>query len=108
MQPDPDETTLLLARAFDRAWARYYRPGRATIAAEVARPALATHLVEMAKDGTIDEGALAAGGLLHLISMTPEAPPPATAESPCRSSSGIHQPRTGTVRPRCGARPCRA
>jgi hypothetical protein len=70
--PDPDETTLLLARAFDRAWARYYRPGRVTIPPEVARPALAAHLVEMAKDGTADEGALAAGGLLHLISLTPE------------------------------------
>ena len=33
MQPGP-ETTLLLARAFDRAWDRYYRPGRATIAPE--------------------------------------------------------------------------
>jgi hypothetical protein len=78
MQPDP-ELTQLLARAFDRAWGRYYRPGRATIAAELARPALAKHLVEMAKDGTADEGALAAGGLLHLISLTPEAPPDLSA-----------------------------
>jgi hypothetical protein len=74
MQPDP-EMTLLLARAFDRAWARYYREGRVTIAPELARPALAAHLVEMAKDGTVDEGALAAGGLLQLISMTPAEPP---------------------------------
>jgi hypothetical protein len=74
MQPDP-ELTLLLARAFDRAWDRYYRPGRVTIAPEIARPALATHLVGMAKDGTVDEGALAAGGLLHLISLTPDEPP---------------------------------
>jgi hypothetical protein len=73
MQPD-SEMTLLLARAFDRAWARYYRPGRVTIAPEVARPALATHLVEMAKAGTVEEGALAAAGLLHLISITPESP----------------------------------
>ncbi|MHB8269037.1 hypothetical protein [Bradyrhizobium sp.] len=74
MQPD-SEMTLLLARAFDRAWARYYRPGRVTIAPEVARPALASHLVEMAKAGTVDEGALAAAGLLQLISITPEEPP---------------------------------
>jgi hypothetical protein len=74
MQPD-SEMTLLLARAFDRAWVRYYRPGRVTIAPEVARPALAMHLVEMAKAGTVDEGALAAGGLLQLISITPEEPP---------------------------------
>jgi hypothetical protein len=78
MQPDP-EMTRLLARAFDRAWDRYYRPGRVTIAPEVARPALATHLVEMAKDGTADEGALAAGGLLHLISLTPDEPPDRSA-----------------------------
>ena len=79
MTPDPDETTLLLARAFDRAWARYYRPGRVTIAPEAARPALAAHLVEMARDGTAEEGALAAGGLLHLISLTPEEPPDISA-----------------------------
>jgi hypothetical protein len=74
MDPDP-EMTQLLARAFDRAWDRYYRPGRVTIAPEIARPALATHLVAMAKDGTVEEGALAAGGLLHLISLTPDEPP---------------------------------
>jgi hypothetical protein len=33
----------------------------------------------MAKDGTVDEGALAAGGLLHLISLTPEESPDASA-----------------------------
>jgi len=73
MQPDR-ETVQLLARAFDRAWARYDRPGRVTIPAGEARPALANHLVEMAKAGTSDEGALVAGGLLHLISLTPDAP----------------------------------
>ncbi len=64
----------MLARAFDRAWERYYAAGRATIDAEIARPALANHLVEMARDGVVEEGPLAAGGLLHLISLTPEAP----------------------------------
>ncbi|HEV7601840.1 MAG TPA: hypothetical protein VGO49_16490 [Bradyrhizobium sp.] len=78
MEPDP-ELTRLLARAFDRAWDRYYRPGRITIAPEIARPALAAHLVAMAKDGTIEEGALAAGGLLHLISLTPDQPPDVSA-----------------------------
>jgi hypothetical protein len=78
MESDP-EMTRLLARAFDRAWDRYYRPGRVTIAPEVARPALATHLVQMAKDGTVEEGALAAGGLLHLISLTPDQPPDLSA-----------------------------
>jgi hypothetical protein len=63
MLADP-ETTKLLARAFDRAWERYYRPGRVTIAPDAARPALANHLVELAKSGTIDEEKLAASGLL--------------------------------------------
>ena len=63
----------MLARAFDHAWERYYAPGRATIDAEVARPALANHLVEMARDGVTEEGPLATGGLLHLISLTPDA-----------------------------------
>jgi hypothetical protein len=74
MDADP-EMTKLLARAFDRAWDRYYCPGRVTIDPEIARPKLATHLVEMAKDGAMEEGALAAGGLLHLISLTPDEPP---------------------------------
>jgi hypothetical protein len=78
MAPDP-EMTRLLARAFDRAWDRYYRPGRTTIAPDIARPALATYLVAMAKDGTVEEGALAAGGLLHLISLRPDEPPGTTA-----------------------------
>jgi len=71
---DVDELKMVLARAFDRAWARYYRPGRVTIAAEVARPALAHHLVKMTKDGVYDESKLAAGGVLHLVSLTPEEP----------------------------------
>jgi hypothetical protein len=78
MEADP-EITRLLARAFDRAWDRYYRPGRVTIAPDVARPALATHLVQMARDGVVEEGALAAGGLLHLISLTPDKPPDKSA-----------------------------
>jgi hypothetical protein len=65
------ELKLLLARAFDRAWSRYYRPGRVTIASKVARPALANHLVEMAKDGVTDEDQLVAGGILHLNALTP-------------------------------------
>jgi hypothetical protein len=71
---DPDELKLVLARAFDRAWARYYRPGRVRISPEVARPALANRLVQMAKDGVTDEGRLAAGGVLHLLSITPDEP----------------------------------
>jgi hypothetical protein len=74
MQSDA-EMVHVLARAFDRAWARYYRPGRLTIPEADARPALANHLVALAKAGTTDEGALAASGVLHLISFTPEPQP---------------------------------
>ena len=69
-----DEFKLLLARAFDRAWKRYYRPSRTdAISASVARPALAKHLVALAKEGVVSFDALAQGGLLHLVSLTPEA-----------------------------------
>jgi hypothetical protein len=64
---------MLLARAFDRAWKNYYVPSRrGAISEEIARPSLGKHLVAMAKESVKDEGALAAGGLLHLISLTPE------------------------------------
>jgi hypothetical protein len=42
-----------------------------TIAPEIARAALAKHLVEMARDGLTEEGQLSASGLLHFISLTP-------------------------------------
>ena len=71
--PADDEFKLLLARAFDRAWKRYYRPSRVgAISASVARPALAKHLIAIAKEGLVSADALAEGGLLHLVSLTPE------------------------------------
>jgi len=70
MPPRTESHRALLARAFDRAWARYYRPGRTGITPDVARTALAKHLVQMAKDGVADEGELAAGGVLYLFSIT--------------------------------------
>lgn len=74
-QPLEDsELKVLLARAFDRAWSRYYRPGRVTIPSEVARPALANQLVRLARTGVTDEDQLAAGGLMHLATLTPEKP----------------------------------
>ena len=69
-----DEFKLLLARAFDRAWNRYYRPSRiGAISASAARPALAKHLIALAKEGVVSVDALAESGLLHLVSLTPEA-----------------------------------
>jgi hypothetical protein len=73
MKSDPD-IVHLLARAFDRAWTRYYVPGRATISPQEARPALANHLVELAKAGTVEEDVLAECGLLHLVSLASETP----------------------------------
>jgi hypothetical protein len=68
------EFRLLLARAFDRAWKRYYRPSRiGAISASVARPTPAKHLIALAKEGVVSEDALAGGGLLHRVSLTPEA-----------------------------------
>jgi hypothetical protein len=69
-----DDELRLLALAFDRAWKRYYRPSRiGAISASVARPALARHLIALAIEGVVSLDALAEGGLLHLISLTPEA-----------------------------------
>jgi hypothetical protein len=74
MSEPADEFKLLLARAFDRAWKRYYRPSRfGAISAGVARPALAKHLIALSKEGVVSIGALAERGLLHLVSLTPEA-----------------------------------
>jgi hypothetical protein len=70
---DPNDIVVLLARAFDRAWAGYYRPGRfITLSEDAARSALATFLIQLAKDGVCKEDALAQSGLQHLISLTPE------------------------------------
>jgi hypothetical protein len=69
-----DEFKLLVARAFDRAWKRYYRPSRiGAISAGVAPPALAKHLIALAKEGVVSVGALAEGGLLHFVSLKPDA-----------------------------------
>jgi hypothetical protein len=69
---DRDELTLMLARAFDEAWAQYYLPSRSGALPEgLARRWLAMHLVSLAKRGTKREDALAAAGLRHLISLTP-------------------------------------
>ena len=73
--PIDREFTLLLARAFDLAWQQYYGPEHAgTLAEEIARPALAKCLVEMAQSGVNEEEALAACGVLHLVALTTNGP----------------------------------
>jgi hypothetical protein len=73
LDPD-DELKVVLARAFDRAWERYYRPGRVRLSPDIARPALASHLVQRARHGVTDEDELAAAGVVHLFSITREDP----------------------------------
>jgi hypothetical protein len=70
-----DDLPKILARSFIRAWERYcLSVGSRKISEEVARPSLARHLVAMANEGEREEDALAAGGLQHLISLTPSEP----------------------------------
>jgi hypothetical protein len=74
MSERSDDELKLLARAFDRAWKRYYRPGRiGAISASVARHELAKHVIALEKAGVVSLDDLAEGGLLHLVSLTPEA-----------------------------------
>jgi len=73
-----DEFTLMLARAFDEAWAQYEAwaqhdgPGHGSALPEkVARSSLARHLVALAREGTTEEDALAADGMRYLVALTP-------------------------------------
>jgi hypothetical protein len=61
---------LSLARAFDRAWDRYYRSGRLTVSRDIARTELARRLVQLSKDGVRDENSLCIAGLNHLHDLT--------------------------------------
>jgi hypothetical protein len=45
-----------------------------TIPSELARTALANHLVHVAKNGVTDEDQLVARSLMHLISLAPNDP----------------------------------
>jgi hypothetical protein len=67
---DDQDIRRSLARAFDRAWERYYRPGRVTISQDIARTELARKLVQLSKDGVRDESRLFAAGLIHLHQLT--------------------------------------
>jgi hypothetical protein len=75
-EPSDQDLTLLLARAFDLAWEQYYGPNReGPLPEEIARPALAKFLVDMARSGIREERALAASGILHLVALTMGSPP---------------------------------
>jgi hypothetical protein len=70
MPDDDQDIRISLARAFDRAWGRYYRSGRLTVGEDVARTELARRLVQLSKEGIRDEGRLAEAGLSHLRQLT--------------------------------------
>ena len=63
---DDQDIRKSLARAFDRAWGRYYRSGRLTVGQDLARTELARRLVQLSKEGIRDEGSLVQAGLSHL------------------------------------------
>lgn len=58
-----------LARAFDRAWGNYIRPGRVTVSHDRARTELAKHIVQLSRGGIYDETTLAEAGLKHLRNL---------------------------------------
>ena len=80
--------TDLLVRAFKTAWIDYYQFGRSdAVSPEAARPALAQFLVDKARDGMMDEAALASAGLDLLFSLETPAARPAVDDAP-RTSVG--------------------
>ena len=70
MPDDVQDIRKSLARAFDRAWDRYYRAGRLTVSQDIARTELARRLVELSREGVQDEGTLAQAGINHLRELT--------------------------------------
>ena len=69
MPDDDQDVRHALARAFDRAWERYYRSGRLTVSQDVARTELARRLVQLSKEGVSGEERLANAGLIHLCQL---------------------------------------
>jgi hypothetical protein len=67
---DRDELTLLLARAFDRAWNRYYQPSRRVTIEEASAGIHLAKQIKLAKEARFEEGNLAEGGVRHLVSLT--------------------------------------
>ena len=61
-----DETIATLARAFDRAWERFYQPGLSDDEVATARSELAKQIVALAHGGERDENRLNSGGLIYL------------------------------------------
>jgi hypothetical protein len=54
-----------LARAFDRAWGNYIRPGQLNVGHDRARTELARRIVQLSQSGVTDEATFAEAGLRH-------------------------------------------
>lgn len=67
------EFQIMLARAFDQAWDSYYGSHRSShLPEDVARIALAKHIIALGRAGEKDVTVLAESGLMHLDSLSPE------------------------------------
>jgi hypothetical protein len=100
-RPVDDDLPAVLARAFVRAWQGYYLPERRdAVSEEIARPALAERLVALAKEGIVDEAALAEAGRRHLNSLSVE--PGASGNAPAGKADGppTRSTESATVYPR--------
>jgi hypothetical protein len=69
MANEDQDITRSLARAFDKAWDRYYRVARLTMSQDMARTELARHLVQLSKQGVRDEESLSKAGFTHLCQV---------------------------------------
>lgn len=67
-----------LARAFDLAWGIYEQRGKSPLPDDTARINLAKFLVTLAREGAIEETALATAGVQHLVSLEPPGDEPKT------------------------------
>jgi hypothetical protein len=67
---DDQDIRRSLARAFDRAWDRYYRSGQVTISRDIARTELARRIVQLSEEGVRDETSLSIAGLNRLQELT--------------------------------------
>lgn len=87
-----EDLKLAMARAFDRAWERFARPG-IPIDTPAMRAALARHIVAMVRAGETDERRLSAGGFVHLVGSLRDRGRPSLATDPMRAGWRVQRPR---------------
>lgn len=92
-----DSLPRVLIQAGRRAWELHGEAsGIRTLDKDVAVSLLARHLVELAKAGMTEEGALAAAGLRYLVSLTTQSPPSVSSHAE-HANEGIRQPREFSI-----------